>query len=122
MNKHSGRNGEKLALIAANSQFVACKELNSIALFFLELFAITGGDYQKNGSLPEKTVPSRLVIDWAAKLLQMKEVEDMMSVVVEYPQVVRLMKVTGDNAVMMSVRLFGHLQRDIKSQELFDPL
>jgi hypothetical protein len=96
--------------------------LEPLRAVFVKSFTKAGRDYQTIGSLPEKTAPSRLVVDWAAKLLEMKEVEDMMSVVVKYPQIIRLMEVTGDNAVMMSILLFGHLQRDIESQELLDPL
>src|SRR5271157_151776 len=44
----------------------------------------------------------------------------MMAIVVEDPQVILLMKVTGDNVVMMPVLLFGHVQRNFKSDELLD--
>ena len=60
--------------------------------------------------------------NWFAQFLKTKEIEDMMAVVVEYPQVILLVKVTGDNVVMMLVLLFGHLQRNIESNELLDPL
>ena len=38
-----------------------------------------------------------------AQFSKTKEVEDMMAVVVEYPQVILLVKVTGDNVLMMLV-------------------
>ena len=38
---------------------------------------------------------SRLMENWLAQFLKTKEVEDMMAVVVEYPQVILLVKVTG---------------------------
>jgi hypothetical protein len=60
--------------------------------------------------------------NWFAQFLKAKQIEDMMAVVVEYPQVILLVKVTGDNVVMMLVLLFGHLQRNVESDELLDPL
>ena len=60
--------------------------------------------------------------NWLAQFLKAKQIEDMMAVVIEYPQVILLVKVTGDNVVMVLVLLFGHLQRNIESNELLDPL
>ena len=69
---------------------------------------------------PERTLLSAIEIDGNAQFIEGEVVKYMVTIIVQYPQIVGLLKIVQNHLVLLAVALLNFTGVDFKSDEFFD--